>query len=174
MTWKTLFWTLAFSIFIFFVMVFLGMKFQWVRALQDKKILENEKVVLKIPKTPNSVESQPELLNEKEPVVATSSATVDVKNSFAHSLIGEETQLIDFTGMPLELVLEECRRISTKVGVPAERFSQSVNECATRNFQGKISNNVARSSIINFISSGEKSACCSLERVFLHCFLKLI
>ncbi len=143
MTWKTLFWTLAFSILIFFVMVFLGMKFQWVRALQDKKILENEKVVLKIPKAPNLAASKPELLNEKEPVVAT--ATADVKNSFAHSLVGEETQLIDFTGMPLELVLKECRRISTKVGVPAERFAQSVNECATRNFQGKISDNVARS-----------------------------
>ncbi len=142
MTWKTLFWTLVFSILIFFVMVFLGMKFQWVRALQDKKILENEKVVLKIPKAPHSIASKPELLDEKNPVVAT--ATAHIKDSFAYSLIGEETQLIDFTGMPLELVREECRRISIKVGVPKERFSQSVKECAIRNFQGKISGNVAR------------------------------
>ncbi len=143
MTWKTLFWTLAFSILIFFVMVFLGMKFQWVRALQDKKILENEKVVLKIPKASNPVRSKPELLDEKAPVVAT--VTADVKDGSSYSLIGEETQLIDFTGMPLELVREECRRISTKVGVPKERFNQSVNECVTRNFQGKIADNVARS-----------------------------
>ncbi len=143
MKWKTLFWTIAVSILMFFTLVYLGMKFQWVRALQDKKILENEKIVLEIPKEPVSVAEKPELLDEKNPV--TGSKNTIAKPSFSHSLIGEETQLIDFTGMPLELVVEECRRISKKVGIPKERFELSVNECAVRNFQGKKAKEVTRS-----------------------------
>ena len=142
MKWKTLFWTIAVSVLIFFLLVFLGMKFQWVRALQDKKTLEKEKVVLEIPKTANPVASVPELLDENKSVITITTTT---KPSFSHSLVGEETQLVDFTGMPLELVIAECQRISKKVGIPVERFTQSVNECATRNFQGKTSNNVTRS-----------------------------
>jgi hypothetical protein len=137
MKWKTLLSTIAVSILIFFTLVFLGMKFQWVRALQDKKILENEKVTLVIPKNPSPKTSKPELIDEKELVVATDTTT-DAKNGFSHSLVGEETQLVDFTGMPLELVAEECKRISIKVGVPTEQLTESVNECTTHNFQGRI------------------------------------
>ena len=137
MKWKTLFWTIAVSILIFFVLVFLGMKFQWVRALQDKRILENEKIALEIPKNPPLLVEKPELVDEKKPIAE--NKTTEIKRSFPYALIGEEAQLVDFTGMPLELVVEECRRISKKVGVPKKRFTLSVNECATRNFQGKTS-----------------------------------
>ena len=59
MKYKTLFWTIVLSIFMFFILVYLGIKFQWVRALQDKKVLENEKIVLKIPKKPVSLTEKP-------------------------------------------------------------------------------------------------------------------
>ena len=148
MKWKTLLSTIGFSVLIFFILVFLGMKFQWVRALQDKKILENEKIALVIPENPSPKISKPALIDEKELTVAanTEDATaLPKKNSFSHSLVGEETQLVDFTGMPLELVAEECKRISKKVGIPSEQFIESVNECTTRNFQGRISEDVTRS-----------------------------
>ena len=159
MKWKTLLWTVALSVLIFFTLVYLGMKFQWVDALQDKKNLENEKVALEIPKNPQAEVVEPELIDEKQRSGELNTADMDeedateeggdtpkdTKTSFSHSLIGEETQLVDFTGMPLEMVVEECRRISKKVGIPAEQFNQSANECATRNFQGRTSDNPARS-----------------------------
>lgn len=143
MKWKTLLWTIAVSVLIFFTLVFLGMKFQWVRALQDKKTLENEKVALVIPENPNPKKAKPELIEEKRTTVVAQNN--DTKNTFSHSLVGEETQLVDFTGMPLELVIEECRRISIKVGVPVEQFTQSVNECATLNFKGGTSEDMMHS-----------------------------
>lgn len=145
MKWKTLLSTIAVSVLIFFILVFLGMKFQWVRALQDKKILENEKIALAIPKNPSPKTSKPALIDEKEPTVATDTTDDTTHSGFSYSLVGEETQLVDFTGMPLELVVKECKRISTKVGVPTEQFTESVNECTTRNFQGRISEDVVRS-----------------------------
>ncbi len=159
MKWKTLLWTVVLSVLIFFTLVYLGMKFQWVDALQDKKTLENEKVALEIPKNPQSEAVEPELIDEKQrsgelntadvdkedATEEGGDATKDTKTSFPHSLIGEETQLVNFTGMPLEMVVEECRRISKKVGIPAKQFNQSVNECTTRNFQGRSSDNPARS-----------------------------
>ncbi|MCK5918380.1 MAG: hypothetical protein KAG34_08135 [Cocleimonas sp.] len=159
MKWKALLWTLALSVIIFFTLVYLGMKFQWVDALQDKKTLENEKVALEIPKTPQAEAVEPKLIHEQQRSGELNAADTgegsttekrggtpkDTKAGFSHSLIGEETQLVDFTGMPLEMVVEECRRISKKVGIPVEQFNQSVNECATRNFQGRTSDNPARS-----------------------------
>lgn len=139
MKWKTLLWTVVLAIVVFFVMVFLGMKYQWVQGLQDKKTVPNEKITLEIPvNTINANGLVPVLVEEKGRKNEDGSA-------FSPSLLGEETDLVDFTGMPRELVVEECRRISTKVGVPADRFAQSVNECATRNFQGKSPNQMARS-----------------------------
>jgi hypothetical protein len=158
MKWKTLLWTLVLAVLIFFALVYLGMKFQWVRALQDKKMLENEKVTLEIPQNPQKEVVTPELVDEKQRLIELNSADMDeavakegrdtgekVRKGSTYSLIGEETQLVDFTGMPLEMVLEECQRISKKVGIPAEQFKQSVNECATRNFQGRTSDNPTRS-----------------------------
>ena len=158
MKWKTLLWTVVLSIFIFFTLVYLGMKFQWVDALQDKKTLENEKVALEIPQNSPTESVVPALVNEKQrsgdlntiavdegAIEEIGDTTKEAKPSFSHSLVGEETQLVDFTGMPLEMVIEECRRISKKVGVPTEQFNQSVNECATRNFQGRTSDNPSRS-----------------------------
>lgn len=135
MKWKTLLWTVLLAMIIFFVMVFLGMKYQWVQGLQDKKTIPNEKIALEIPA---SDKSTPVLVEETKRKSEDGSA-------FTPSLLGEETDLVDFTGMPLELVVEECRRISTKIGVPANRFTQSVNECATRNFQGKSPDQMAHS-----------------------------
>ena len=139
MKWKTLLWTVVLAVVVFFVMVFLGMKYQWVQGLQDKKTIPNEKIALEIPanKT-NDGESGPALVEEKERKSEDGSA-------FSPSLLGEETDLVDFTGMPLELVVTECRRISKKIGVPADRFTQSVNECTTRNFQGKSPSQMAHS-----------------------------
>lgn len=159
MKWKTLLWTVVLSVLIFFILVYLGMKFQWVDALQHKKTLENEKVALEIPKNPQTEGVEPELIDEKQRSGKFNSADIDeeevteegsdakkdTKTSFQHALIGEETRLVDFTGMPLEMVVAECRRISKKVGIPAKQFNQSVNECATRNFQGRTSDNPARS-----------------------------
>lgn len=146
MKWKTLFWTAGISVFIFFLLVYFGMKYQWVQALQDKKTLENEKVTLEIPENDGpEAPVKPELLDEKAPASVGNDPQANLgvdqeankPKGFEPSLLGEETDVVDFTGMPLELVVEECRRISTKVGVPEERFNQSVNECAARNFQGK-------------------------------------
>ena len=158
MKWKTLLWTVVLSVLIFFTLVYLGMKFQWVDALQDKKILKNEKVVLDIPKNPQIEAVVPALVDEKQRsgelntveveeavVEEVADTTKEEKPSFSYSLVGEETQLLDFTGMPLEMVVEECGRISKKVGVPAEQFNQSVNECARRNFQGRTADNPSRS-----------------------------
>ncbi|MCK5901684.1 MAG: hypothetical protein KAG28_00930 [Cocleimonas sp.] len=140
MNWKTLLWTVIISILIFFTLVFLGMKYQWVRGLQDKKVLENEKIDLQIPKGKPSDTTlvAPILLDEKPPLPKK-------HPRFSPSLVGEETALVDFTGMPLELVVKECRRISKKVGIPEARFMQSVNECAVRNFQGRTSLHASRS-----------------------------
>ncbi len=136
MKWKTLLWTIVLAVLIFFVMVFLGMKYQWVQALQNKKTIPNEKIELEIPETDEIV--TPTLVDEKVRVNKDG-------NAFTPSLLGEETDIVDFTGMPLELVVKECRRISKKIGVPEDRFAQSVNECATRNFQGKSPEQMAHS-----------------------------
>ena len=131
MKWKTLLWTVVLAVVLFFVMVFVGMKYEWVKGLQDKKNIPNEKISLEIPANDiNDSESTLTLVEEKERKNEDGSA-------FSPSLLGEETDIVDFTGMPLELVVAECRRISTKIGVPASRFTQSVNECTARNFQGK-------------------------------------
>lgn len=153
MKWKTLLLTVSISVAIFFLLVYLGMKFEWVKALQNKKTIKNEEVELAIPnKSLDQPIEKPAL--ENEPDVAPQAVTNDGvgandKNKFTPSLIGEETAVVDFTGMPLELVVEECRRISRKVGVPREQFNQSINECAVRNFQGRTSNDVTRSRNIN-------------------------
>ena len=136
MKWKTLLWTIVLAVLIFFVVVFFGMKYQWVQALQNKKTIPNEKIELKIPET-NAV-TTPTLVDEKVRVSKGS-------GEFSPSLLGEETDIVDFTGMPLELVVKECRRISKKIGVPEDRFAQSVNECAARNFQGKAPEQMAHS-----------------------------
>jgi len=138
MKWKTLLWTMVLAVVVFFVMVFLGMKYQWVKGLQDKKTIANEKITLEIPENKTNSDVGIELVEEKERKSEDGSA-------FSPSLLGEETDLVDFTGMPLELVVAECRRISKKIGVPANRFTQSVNECATRNFQGKSPNKMPHS-----------------------------
>ena len=139
MKWKTLLWTVVLAVVIFFMVVFLGMKYQWVQGLQDKKTIPNEKIALEIPTSKTSAGgAAPALIEEKERKSEDGSA-------FSPSLLGEETDLVDFTGMPLELVVAECRRISTKIGVPVDRFTQSINECATRNFQGKSPGEMAHS-----------------------------
>ncbi|HIO92202.1 MAG TPA: hypothetical protein EYG68_05065 [Leucothrix mucor] len=138
MKWKALLWTVVLAAVVFFVLVFLGMKYQWVQALQDKRTIPNEKVELAIPE--HSVE--PELVEEQ-------ARPSENGNAFSPSLLGEETDVVDFTGMPLELVVAECRRISTKIGVPANRFTQSVNECAAQNFQGKAAEDMSRSRNVN-------------------------
>lgn len=144
MKWKTLLWTIMASILIFFILVYLGMKFQWVQALQDTRRLENEKIILAIPKTSETIKPILKLLDEKERLIKLKAEKSNAK-SFAHTLVGEETKRINFKGMALDRVREECRRVSKKVGIPADQFKRSVSECATRNFQGRRVNNVARS-----------------------------
>jgi hypothetical protein len=145
MKWKTVLWTLVLSILLFFTLIYLGMKFQWVKGLQDKKILENDRVTLEIPQTPVKT-LQDDTSNRKK--TENHPETMDKTNkspppplSFAHSLVGEKMPSIDFNGMSLERVVEECRRISKQVGVPADRLHQSVTECTTRNFKGHASTN---------------------------------
>lgn len=148
MKWKTLFLTIVISVLLFFLLVYFGMKYQWVQALQDKKTLENEKVELEIPENDGpEAPVKAVLIEEKIPAtraMVEAEASDEQKNNFSPSLLGEETDMVDFTGMPLELVVEECRRISIKIGVPEDRFNQSVNECAARNFQGKATENAKR------------------------------
>jgi len=131
MKWKTLLWTLVLSILLFFTLIYLGMKFQWVKGLQDKKILENDKVTLSIPQTP--VKTLQDDTSSKQK--SADDLETPPPRSFSHTLVGEEMPSIDFNGMSLELVVEECRRISKQVGVPADRLHQSITECTTRHFK---------------------------------------
>jgi hypothetical protein len=144
MKWKTLLWTIVASILIFFILVYLGMKFQWVRALQHTKTLENEKIILAIPEATNTVRPPLELLEEKERLERLKAEKLSIK-SYPYSLVGEETRRVNFKGMSRKAVVKECRRISKKVGIPAGQFKQSVNECTVRNFQGRTTANMARS-----------------------------
>ena len=145
MNWKILLWTLVLSILLFFTLVFLGMKFQWVKGLQDKKILENDKVTLSIPQTPVKT-LQDDTSNKQKPADRPEKRDEVEKNTtpprrFSHSLVGEEMPSIDFNGMSLEWVVEECRRISKQVGIPADRLNQSITECTTRHFKGNPAEN---------------------------------
>jgi hypothetical protein len=139
MNWKILLWTLLLSLLLFFTLVYLGMKFQWVKGLQDKKILENDKVTLSIPLTPIKT-LQDDSANKQRPTDYPETVDKPEKSTpplhrFSHSLVGEAMPSINFSGMSLEWVIKECGRISKQVGVPADRLQQSITECTTRHFK---------------------------------------
>lgn len=122
MNFKALLWTSLMAILLFFTVVYLGMKYDWVNEAKPKYTSSDaiKNPITSAPSTPNN------------------RLTTQAGNGIKPKLIDEapvivEGQTLGSSKLTIEEVVTECQSIATSVGIPEQQFDQAVLECIDRN-----------------------------------------
>ncbi|PID46260.1 MAG: hypothetical protein CSB47_04860 [Proteobacteria bacterium] len=122
---KSLIWTILIATLLFFTIVYLGIKYEWVNEAKPKypqntKIQQEKIGTLLLPETDTGKSAaetgngtQPELIEE-------------VPVPLHGDQLGSST-------LSIEEIVTQCQNIATSVGIPEQQFDQAVLECIDRN-----------------------------------------
>lgn len=122
---KSLFWTGFIAVFVFFAVVYFGIKYNWVNEAKPKYTSSE---TAKQPKSPSLI----------TPTSTDQKLTNQTGNGIKPELIDEtpvivEGQLLNSPELTIEEVVSQCHDIATSVGIPEQQFEQAVIECIDRN-----------------------------------------
>lgn len=122
---KSFLWTGLIAVFVFFSVVYFGMKYNWVDEAKPKytsseTMKKAEDTLLANPKA-SIHESMSQMGNGLEPELI-DEVPVAVKS-----------QTLGSTNLTIEEVVSKCHDIATSVGIPELQFEQAVIECIDRN-----------------------------------------
>ena len=124
MSLKSIIWTTAIAVFVFFSAVYLGMKYNWVEDAEPKLSTSTN---VKQTDTTGSVSLQ-----------ATDRLTLD-KNTKAPALIDEPAKAdgdqisLGSTDLSIEDIVSQCQALTQSVGIPEAQVEQAMMECINRN-----------------------------------------
>lgn len=124
MSLKSIIWTTAIAVFVFFSAVYLGMKYNWVEDAEPKL---STSANVKQTDTTGSVSLQ-----------ATDRLTLD-KNTKAPALIDEPVKAdgdqisLGSTDLSIEDIVSQCQALTQSVGIPEAQVEQAMMECINRN-----------------------------------------
>lgn len=126
---KSFFWTGLIAVLLFFLVVYLGIKYDWVNEAEPK-----------FPAKHQSTSSTPQATQQSAASEAPQPAAV-TGNGSEPELVEEplaepdatDSPLLGSTALGIEDIVTQCQNIATSVGIPAQQFDQAVLECIDRN-----------------------------------------
>jgi len=124
MTLKSIFWTTIVAVIVFFVAVYLGMKYNWVQDAKPKLAtsanVEQTNTIGSV--SLEKTEPLKREVNAKSPELIDEPAS---KNSTSLTLGSSE--------LSIESVVSQCQSLTQSVGIPEAQVEQAMLECIERN-----------------------------------------